>query len=73
MISNEEYEQALEAAERHLLARGSGKAVSKIGHAGSVSRDAEFHNMSIKDLKDHIRWLERKLGRGTTTRSPMYP
>lgn len=72
-ISTEEYEAALDAAERHLLARGSGTAVRKIAHSGSTtSRESELDNMSIPQLKQHIAWLERKLGRGCS-RKPIYP
>lgn len=72
-ISSEEYEQALEAAERNLMARGGGTAVKRVSHTGATTtRETEFDKMSTTELKSHIRWLERKLGFGCS-RKPLYP
>lgn len=68
-----EYQDALDEAERHLLARASGKAVQKVSHSGGVtSRETELALMTIPQLKQHIAWLERKVGKGCK-RNPIYP
>ena len=72
-LEKAEYEAALDAAERHLLARGSGVAVKRISHTGeTTARESELDNMSIPQLKQHIAWLERKVGKGCSRR-PIYP
>lgn len=72
-ITTEEWEAALEAAQRRLLEFGSTGIVKRVSHSGdTTSRDAEFDNMTLPQLKQHIAWLERKLGRGCA-RTPLNP